>query len=127
MFQTATGPGRLSPMAHLQMVAAVQPFLSGGVSKTVPVPADIGVQEIEDVFIAAWRLGLKSIAAYCEGSSRPAALRRRGLTRTPSATMRTNPGPLCGRLRMPHRPAAATMLVWCSWTVAMLGASWPPN
>ena len=68
VFQTATGPGRLSPMAHLQMVAAVQPFLSGGVSKTVPVPADIGVQEIEDVFIAAWRLGLKSIAAYCEGS-----------------------------------------------------------
>jgi hypothetical protein len=43
VFQTATGPGALSPMAHLQMVAAVQPFISGGVSKTVPLPADTGV------------------------------------------------------------------------------------
>jgi ribonucleoside-diphosphate reductase alpha chain len=68
VFQTATGPGALSPMAHLQMVAAVQPFLSGGVSKTVPVAAGIGVEAIEEVFIAAWRLGLKSIAVYREGS-----------------------------------------------------------
>ena len=55
-------------MAQLQMVAAVQPFVSGGVSKTVLLPADASVQEIEDVFIAAWRLGLKSIALYREGS-----------------------------------------------------------
>jgi ribonucleoside-diphosphate reductase alpha chain len=67
-FQTATGPNALSPMAHLQMVAAVQPFLSGGVSKTVPLPAGTGVEAIEDVFIAAWRLGLKSITVYREGS-----------------------------------------------------------
>ena len=68
VFQTATGPERLSPMAHLQMVAAVQPFLSGGVSKTVPLPAGVGIEAIEDVFITAWRLGLKSIAVYREGS-----------------------------------------------------------
>ena len=68
VFQTATAPGALSPMAHLQMVAAVQPFLSGGVSKTVPLPADTGVQAIEDIFIAAWRLGLKSVAVYRDGS-----------------------------------------------------------
>ena len=55
-------------MAHLQMVAAVQPFLSGGVSKTVPVAANAGVQGIEDIFINAWRLGLKSIAVYRDGS-----------------------------------------------------------
>jgi len=68
VFQTATGPGRLSPMAHLQMVAAVQPFLSGGAPKTVPLTVDAGIEEIEEVFIAAWRLGLKSIAVYREGS-----------------------------------------------------------
>ena len=68
VFQTATGPHRLSAMAQLQMVAAVQQFVSGGVSKTVLLPADASVQEIEDVFIAAWRLGLKSIALYREGS-----------------------------------------------------------
>jgi ribonucleoside-diphosphate reductase alpha chain len=55
-------------MAHLQMVAAVQPFISGGVSKTVPLPADTGVGAIEDIFIAAWRLGLKSVAVYRDGS-----------------------------------------------------------
>lgn len=68
VFQTATGPHRLSPMAQLQMVGAVQPFVSGGVSKTVLLPAGASVQEIEDVFLAAWRLGLKSIAVYREGS-----------------------------------------------------------
>jgi ribonucleoside-diphosphate reductase alpha chain len=68
VFQTATDPYRLSPMAHLEMVAAVQPFVSGGVSKTVLLSADASVQEIEDVFIAAWRLGLKAIALYREGS-----------------------------------------------------------
>ncbi len=68
MFQAATGPCALSPVAHLKMVAAVQPFLSGGVSKTVPLGADAGVEAIEEIFIAAWRLGLKSIAVYREGS-----------------------------------------------------------
>jgi len=68
VFQTATGPHPLSPMAHLQMVAAVQPFVSGGVSKTVPLAADTRVEAIEEALIAAWRLGLKSVAVYREGS-----------------------------------------------------------
>ena len=52
VFQTATGPNALSPMAHLRMVA-VQPFLGGGVSKTVPVTSGVGVEAIEDIFIDA--------------------------------------------------------------------------
>jgi ribonucleoside-diphosphate reductase alpha chain len=68
VFQTATGPGALSPSAHLRMVAAVQPFLSGGVSKTVPLPADVRIEAIEDIFTQAWRLGLKSIAVYRDSS-----------------------------------------------------------
>jgi ribonucleoside-diphosphate reductase alpha chain len=68
VFQAASGPHRLSSMAHLRMVGAVQPFLSGGVSKTVPLPADAGVEAVQEVFIAAWRLGLKSVAVYREGS-----------------------------------------------------------
>jgi ribonucleoside-diphosphate reductase alpha chain len=68
VFQTATGPGALSPMAHLQMVAAVQPFLSGGVSKTVPLPADAGVEAVEAIFIDTWRMGLKSVAVYRDSS-----------------------------------------------------------
>ena len=68
VFQTATGPGALSPTAHVRMVAAVQPFLSGGVSKTVPLHADARSKTIEAIFIEAWRLGLKSIAVYRDGS-----------------------------------------------------------
>jgi ribonucleoside-diphosphate reductase alpha chain len=68
VFQAATGPSALSPMAHLQMVAAVQPFLSGGVSTTVALPSGASVGTVEQVFIDAWRLGLKSIAVYREGS-----------------------------------------------------------
>jgi ribonucleoside-diphosphate reductase alpha chain len=68
VFQTATGPHPLSPAAHLQMVAAVQPFLSGGVSKTVPVPADASVQAVQAIFLDAWRMGLKSVTVYRDGS-----------------------------------------------------------
>ena len=68
VFQTATGPNALTPMAQLQMVAAVQPFLSGGVSKTVTLPSDATPGAAEQVFIDAWRLGLKSITVYREGS-----------------------------------------------------------
>jgi ribonucleotide reductase alpha subunit len=67
VFQTATGPNGLSPMAHLRMVA-VQPFLSGGVSKTVPLTSGVGVEAIEDIFIDAWHMGLRSVAVYRDGS-----------------------------------------------------------
>jgi ribonucleoside-diphosphate reductase alpha chain len=68
VFQTATGPDPLAPIAHLQMVAAVQPFLSGGVSKTVPLPSAAVIEDVDEEFTAAWRLGLKSIAVYRDGS-----------------------------------------------------------
>jgi ribonucleoside-diphosphate reductase alpha chain len=68
VFQTASGADALSPVANLQMVAAVQPFLSGGMSKTVPLPSDAGVEETANIFVDAWRMGLKSIAVYRDGS-----------------------------------------------------------
>ncbi len=68
VFCTATGPGALHPLAHVAMVAAVQPFVSGGVSKTVPLGPDAGPEAIEEVFIEAWRRGCKAISVYREGS-----------------------------------------------------------
>lgn len=68
VFQTASGPDPLPPLAQLRMVAAVQPFLSGGVSKTVNLSADATVETVETVFVDAWRLGLKSVAVYRDGS-----------------------------------------------------------
>ncbi len=60
--------GEISPSAHLEMMAAVQPFLSGAISKTVNLPADSTVEVIEEVFLKAWRLGLKAVAIYRDGS-----------------------------------------------------------
>ncbi|HRO66053.1 MAG TPA: vitamin B12-dependent ribonucleotide reductase [Pseudobdellovibrionaceae bacterium] len=68
VFACATGPDALSPDAHLKMMAAVQPFLSGAISKTVNLPAEATVEQIENVYWRAWELGLKSVAVYRDGS-----------------------------------------------------------
>ncbi|MHC4938396.1 MAG: vitamin B12-dependent ribonucleotide reductase [Planctomycetota bacterium] len=63
------GGGRcIAPEGHLKMMAAVQPFLSGGISKTVNLPNDATPQTIADLYVQGWKLGLKSIAVYREGS-----------------------------------------------------------
>ncbi len=58
----------LSPMAHLRMMAAAQPFLSGAISKTVNMPHEATVQDVSDIYLEAWRLGLKAVAIYRDGS-----------------------------------------------------------
>ena len=57
-------------MGHVKMMAAVQPFLSGAISKTVNMPTDTTVEEIMKTYIEAWKLGLKAIAIYRDGSKR---------------------------------------------------------
>jgi len=55
-------------LGHLRMMAAVQPFLSGAISKTCNVPADATVADIRDTYLEAWKLGLKAVAIYRDGS-----------------------------------------------------------
>ncbi|MEM9071485.1 MAG: vitamin B12-dependent ribonucleotide reductase [Myxococcota bacterium] len=57
----------LAPMAHIRMMAAAQPFLSGAISKTVNLPNDASVEEIEEIYLEGWKLGLKAIALYRDG------------------------------------------------------------
>ncbi|HRC41426.1 MAG TPA: vitamin B12-dependent ribonucleotide reductase [Tetrasphaera sp.] len=64
VFDTAMGERAISPMGHVRMMAAVQPFLSGAISKTVNLPETASVEEIEDVYIQGWKLGLKALAVY---------------------------------------------------------------
>jgi ribonucleoside-diphosphate reductase alpha chain len=66
--QTASGPDHISIEGHLRMVAAVQPLLSGGVSKTLNLPTNTSPETIESIFLDAWRMRLKSIAVYRQGS-----------------------------------------------------------
>ncbi|MDE0437692.1 MAG: vitamin B12-dependent ribonucleotide reductase [bacterium] len=68
VFATAMGANRISPEGHLRMMAAVQPFLSGGISKTVNLDTDATVEDIEDLLMRGWELGLKAVAIYRDGS-----------------------------------------------------------
>ena len=69
-FQPAKGKRFLHYMSHLKMMAAVQPFLCGAISKTSNVPSSITVDEISEIYIKAWELGLKAVAIYRDGSKK---------------------------------------------------------
>jgi ribonucleoside-diphosphate reductase alpha chain len=62
-----TGQRYLAPMSHIQMMAAVQPFLSGAISKTVNLPSDATIDDVAEVYEEGWRLGLKAVALYRDG------------------------------------------------------------
>ena len=68
LFATAVGENVLSPEAHLDMVAAAQPFVSGGISKTVNLPASSTVKDIDRIYRKAYKLGIKCISIYRDGS-----------------------------------------------------------
>jgi ribonucleoside-diphosphate reductase alpha chain len=70
VFQTAIGDDPVSVDGHLLMMAAVQPFLSGGISKTVNMPSTATVREIAETYHRAWVLGLKCVAIYRDGCKR---------------------------------------------------------
>jgi ribonucleoside-diphosphate reductase alpha chain len=57
----------LAPMSHLRMMAAAQPFLSGAISKTVNLPNDASIEDVADVYMQGWKLGLKAVALYRDG------------------------------------------------------------
>jgi ribonucleoside-diphosphate reductase alpha chain len=64
VFDCAMGARAIKPMGHVRMMAAVQPFLSGAISKTVNLPETATVEDIEDVYFQGWQLGLKALAVY---------------------------------------------------------------
>jgi ribonucleoside-diphosphate reductase alpha chain len=66
-FRPARGIRSIHPLGHVRMMAAVQPFISGAISKTINVPENATVEEIEQAYIEAWRLGLKAVAIYRDG------------------------------------------------------------
>jgi ribonucleoside-diphosphate reductase alpha chain len=69
-FRSSAGTRSIHYMGHIRMMSAVQPFLSGAISKTVNLPTECTVEDIEDAYIQAWKLGLKAIAVYRDGCKR---------------------------------------------------------
>jgi ribonucleoside-diphosphate reductase alpha chain len=69
-FKATNGTRSIHYMGHLKMMGAVQPFISGAISKTVNLPSEVTVEQIEQAYIEGWRLGLKAVAIYRDGSKR---------------------------------------------------------
>jgi ribonucleoside-diphosphate reductase alpha chain len=64
VFDCAMGERAISPMGHVRMMAAIQPWISGAISKTVNMPETATVEEVEEIYFEAWKLGVKALAIY---------------------------------------------------------------
>jgi ribonucleoside-diphosphate reductase alpha chain len=89
----------IQPMGHIRMMAAVQPFISGAISKTVNLPQDATVKEVEQIYFESWRSGLKAVALYRDGSklSQPLVTGKKAEEASPQ------PHPKLRRRRLPKR------------------------
>lgn len=68
VFDCAMGERSISPMGHVRMMSAIQPWISGAISKTVNMPAAATVEDVEEIYFEAWKMGVKALAIYRENS-----------------------------------------------------------
>ena len=106
-FKPARGVRSIHYMGHIKMVGATQPFLSGAISKTVNVPKEATVEEIEQAYIDSWRLGAKAVSIYRDGSKRTQPLNTSKDKQAAAAAVSVaDPAPR--RRRLPDERAAIT-------------------
>jgi ribonucleoside-diphosphate reductase alpha chain len=110
-FPPANGKRSIHYMGHIKMMAAVQPFLSGAISKTVNMPKDATPEDISHAYAEAWRLGLKAIAVYRDGCKRSQPLStsredKSAVAAAPAAAASTEPRP--ARRKLPDERHALT-------------------
>ena len=110
-FRPVNGERSIHYMGHIRMMAACQPFLSGAISKTVNMPHDATVEDIEQAYIEAWKMGLKAIAIYRDGSKRTQPLSTGGqedAQATGTVTEDRQAPPTPHRVRLPDERQALT-------------------
>ncbi|MDQ4027853.1 MAG: ribonucleoside-diphosphate reductase [Actinomycetota bacterium] len=108
VFDTAMGERSIHYMGHIKMMAAVQPFISGAISKTVNLPEDVTVEDVEQAYLEGWRRGLKALAIYRDNckAAQPLSISKRG--DSAEKTMATAmPQPV--RNRLPKKRASKTI------------------
>jgi ribonucleoside-diphosphate reductase alpha chain len=95
VFDCAMGERAISPMGHVRMMAAVQPALSGAISKTVNLPESATVEDIEKIYFEGWRLGLKALAIYRDNCKvgQPLSATKRKAEGAPAAATAASPEP----------------------------------
>ena len=105
-FKPARGSRSIHYMGHIKMIGATQPFISGAISKTINVPTDARVEDIEQTYIDAWRLGTKAVSIYRDGSKRTQPLNTSRISHTATTQMPATPQPV--RHRLPDERQAMT-------------------
>ncbi|WP_104526179.1 vitamin B12-dependent ribonucleotide reductase [Blastococcus atacamensis] len=111
VFDCAMGERAISPMGHVRMMAAVQPFISGAISKTVNMPETATVEEVENIYFQGWKMGLKALAIYRDNckvgqplSDAKAKKAEAKVEEAPSATALSHPV----RKRLPKKRTSVT-------------------
>ncbi len=95
-FKPANGSRSIHYMGHIRMMGATQPFISGAISKTINMPMDASVDEIAQAYVEAWKLGVKAVAIYRDGSKRTQPLSTSGKSDAPGQA--ADPRPLRHKL-----------------------------
>jgi ribonucleoside-diphosphate reductase alpha chain len=107
VFDTAMGDSPIHYMGHVKMMAAAQPFISGAISKTVNMPEEVTVEEVEQLFVESWKLGLKAVAIYRDNCkvAQPLSADKKASDRKPEPSELAHPV----RKRLPmSRPSRTT-------------------
>ncbi|NDC12831.1 MAG: vitamin B12-dependent ribonucleotide reductase, partial [Actinobacteria bacterium] len=108
VFDCALGMRSIAPMGHVRMMAACQPFLSGAISKTVNLPEDATIEDVEEVYYEGWKLGLKAIAIYRDNCKVGQPLSDAKATKKDESVQTSAPTP-AERKRLPKsRPSRTT-------------------
>ncbi len=108
VFDVAVGKRAISHMGHISMMGAIQPFISGAISKTVNMPAETTVEDIADAYTQAWKLGVKALAIYRDGSKTAQALRTDAQEEKAEEAPVEAPEPRPYRKRMPRERMSIT-------------------
>ena len=136
VFDCAMGERAISPMGHVRMMAAVQPHLSGAISKTVNMPENATVEDIEKTYFEGWKLGLKALAIYrdnCKVGQPLSDARKKPAEATATATAQPAPAPAPHehrpvRRRLPRqRPATVTRFSVAGAEGYMTASSYPDD
>ncbi|MGA7172224.1 MAG: vitamin B12-dependent ribonucleotide reductase, partial [Candidatus Dormiibacterota bacterium] len=107
-FPPANGQRSITWQGHVRLMAAVQPFISGAISKTVNLPQDAAPEDVEQAYTDAWKLGLKAIAVYRDGSKRSQPLSTSRKQANYNGQEKDEPAARPARHRLPSERAAIT-------------------
>ncbi|MFN7943493.1 MAG: vitamin B12-dependent ribonucleotide reductase [Thermoanaerobaculia bacterium] len=107
-FKAAKGSRTIHYMGHLKMLAAVQPFISGAISKTINMPEESTPDEIQQAYMEGWKLGLKAVAIYRDGCKRSQPLSTKKDSAVAAATLPAAAAPFAGRRKLADERRAIT-------------------